>query len=113
MGFHIVRGGLGVGGESEKRATTSVIAHFCDALDGHPTFWVSHCVPPSPIPPSSKYVPAHIPLERGGAGAAVVRSTLPGALVVEPTSPRRGEGLVAEFTRVVGTELRCWGGGWW
>ena len=56
---------------------------------------------------------AHIPLERGGAGAAVVRATHPGALVVEPTSLRRGEGLMAGLWRVVGREWRCRGGRWW
>jgi hypothetical protein len=79
----------------EKQATTSVIARFCDALDGPPTFWVPPCVSSPPIPPSSKYVPALIPLERGGAGAAVVRFAHPEVLMVEPTSLSRGEGLVA------------------
>jgi len=36
-------------------------------------------------------------LERGGAGAAVVRFGQPGVLIVEPTSLNRGEGLVAEW----------------
>jgi hypothetical protein len=112
VGFNIVSGG---GGESEERKTgydkchspflrrTARASHFL----GLPLCY------PSPIPPSSKYVPAHIPLERGGAGAAVVRSANPGVFVIEPTSLERGEGLVAGFLRVVGTELRCRGGGWW
>jgi hypothetical protein len=52
-------------------------------------------------------VPAHIPLERGGAGAAVVCFAHPGVLMVEPTSLDRGEGLVAEQFRMV------WGELWW
>jgi len=89
----------------EKRATTSVMARFCDALDGPPTCWVPPCVSPPPIPSSSEYVPAHIPFERGGAGAAAVRSAHPGVLVVEPTSLNRGEGLVAGWLWVVVGEL--------
>jgi hypothetical protein len=71
MGFEIIRG-LGKEVIREERATTSVVARFRDALDGPPTCWVPPCVSVTPIPPSSNYVPAHIPLERGGAGAAVV-----------------------------------------
>ena len=113
MGFDIVRGRLGIGGEvmREKRATTSVVARFCDALDGPPIFWVPPCVSLPPIPPSSKYVPAHIPLKRGGAAAAAVRFVHPGVLVVEPTSLSRGEGLVSGLLRVVAGEL--WWRGWW
>ena len=66
--------GWGLGKEviREERATTRVVAHFRDALDRPPTCWVPPCVSITPIPPSSNYVPAHIPWERGGAGAAVV-----------------------------------------
>jgi hypothetical protein len=46
----------------------------------------------------------HIPLERGGAGVAAVRAAHPGALVMEPTSLRRGEGLMAGLLCVVGRE---------
>jgi len=42
-----------------------------DALHGPPTSWVPPCVCPSIIPPSSELIPAHIPLERGGAGVCV------------------------------------------
>jgi hypothetical protein len=55
-------------------------------------------------------VPAHIPLERGGVGAAV-RFARPGGLMVEPTSLNRGEGLMAGWLRVVAGEL--WWRGWW
>jgi len=40
-----------------------------DELHGHPTLWVPPGVSPSPIRPSRKLEPAHIPLERGGAAA--------------------------------------------
>ena len=103
--------GVGGGNDEKKRATTSVIAHFCDALDGPPTFWVPPCVSLPPIPPSSKYVPAHIPLERGGAGADVVWFVHPGVLMVEPTSLNRGERLMARLLRVVAGELWWQGGG--
>jgi len=66
-----------------------------------------------PNSPSRRHVLAHIPLERGGASAAVVRSANPGVIVIEPTSLKRGEGLVVVFFPVVGTELRSRGGGWW
>jgi len=70
---------------------------------------------PSPIPRSSKYLPAHIPLERGGAGPAVVRFAHPEVWMVEPTSLKRGEGLVVGWLRVVADELwwRGWWRGWW
>ena len=55
-------------------------------------------------------MPTHIPLERGGAGAAVVRFAHPKVLIVEPTSLNRGEGLMAEWLRVVSGEL-WWQGG--
>jgi len=58
-------------------------------------------------PPTSS---AHILLERGGAGVAVVRFGQPGVLIVEHTSLNRGEGLVAEWLRVVSGEL-WWQGG--
>ena len=45
---------------------------------------------------------------RGGCGGGN-----PGMFVSEPTSLRRGEGLVAMFLHVAGTELRYRGGGWW
>ena len=44
-------------------------------------------------------MPAHIPLERGGAGAAIVRFVHLGVLMVEPTSLNRGEGLMAGWLR--------------
>ena len=69
------------------------------------------CSSDLPIPPSSKYVPTHIPLKRGGAAAAAVRFVHPGVLVVEPTSLSRGEGLVAGWLRVVAGELWWQGGG--
>ena len=50
---------------------------------------------PSLIPLLSKYIPAHIPLERGGAGATAVHSVHPQLLVIEPTSLMRGEGVIA------------------
>jgi hypothetical protein len=111
VGVDIVRGGLGVGGESDgkKRATTFVVARFRDALRRAFHFVPPPYVFPSPIPPSSEYVPAHIPLERGGAGAAAVLSAHPRVLVIEPTSLVRGEGLVAGLLRVVGRVLRCRG----
>ena len=59
--------------------------------------------PISPIPPV-EYKPAHIPLERGGAGVAAVCFAHPGVLVVEPTSLIRGEGLIATLWGVVGME---------
>jgi hypothetical protein len=63
--------------------------------------------PISPIPPV-EYKPAHIPLERGGAGVAAFCSAHPGCwwLVVKPTSLIRGEGLIAGLLRVVGRVLR-------
>ena len=48
---------------------------------------------------------AHIPLERGGAIAAGTLTAVAGALVVEPTSLRGGEGLAAGLLCVVGREL--------
>ena len=98
-GFGIVRDGLGVGGESDERKTGY---DKCRSPLSRCTGWASHSLGPplcfpSPIPQSSKYVPTHIPLERGGAGAAVVRFGQPGVLIVEPTSLNRGEGLVAEW----------------
>ena len=109
VGFDTLGVGWGLGEEMmrKKRATTSVIARFCDTLDGPPTCWVPPCVSLPPIPPSSKYVPAHIPLERGGVGADVVWFVRPGVLMVEPTSLNRGERLVAGLLRVVAGEL------WW
>jgi hypothetical protein len=94
VGFDIVSWGLG--GESDERKTGYDKCHspFCDALDGPPTCWVPPCVSPSPIPPSSKYVPAHIPLERGGAGCGCCPFCASRVLMVEPTSLNRGEGLV-------------------
>jgi len=50
-------------------------------------------------------------LERGGAGASVVHFAHPGVSMVEPTSLNRGEGLVAEWLRVVSGELWWQGGG--
>ena len=41
----------------------------------------------------------HIPLERGGVGAAVVCFAHPGVLMAEPTSLNGGEGLVAGWLR--------------
>ena len=52
--------------EWEKRATTNVVACFCDALFG-PTSWVPPRIPP---PPTPLLVDAHIPLKRGGVDAA-------------------------------------------
>jgi len=105
--FSIVRG------QSEERTTGY---NKCRSLFLRCTGWASHFLGPplccpSPIPPLSRHVPAHIPLARGGAGAAVVRSMNPGMFVIEPTSLGRGEGLVAGFLRVVGTKLRSRGGG--
>jgi len=113
VGFDTLGVGWALGEEMmrEIRATTSVIARFCDALDGPPTCWVPPCFSLPPIPPLSKYVPAHIPLERGGAGADVVRFVRPGVLMVEPTSLNRGEGLVSGLLRVVAGELWWRGGG--
>jgi hypothetical protein len=88
------------------------------------TYWMGLPIPgsplvfPSPIPspispispiPPVKYKPAHIPLERGGAGVAAVCFAHLGVLVVEPTSLMRGEGLVAALWGVVGMELGCRG----
>ena len=56
-------------------------------------------------------MPAHIPLERGGAGAAIVCFAHLRVLMVEPTSLSRGEGLVAGWLRVVVGELWWQGGG--
>ena len=42
-------------------------------------------------------MPTHIPLERGGAGAAVVCFGQLRVLIVEPTSLNRGEGLMAKW----------------
>jgi len=66
--------------EGRKRTTTFVVAHFLDALCGPPTFWVPPWVLPSPIRPSRKNEPAHIPTERGGAWAVGLRGR--GALLV-------------------------------
>jgi hypothetical protein len=112
-GFDIVRGGLGVGGESNERKTGY---DKCRSPFLRRTGRASHSLGPPlcfpfPIPWSSKYVPAHIPLERGGAGAAVVRFAHPGVSMAEPTSLNRGEGLVAECLRMVSGELWCQGGG--
>jgi hypothetical protein len=102
VGFNIVSGG----GESEERKTGY---DNCRSPFLRRTGQASHslCPPlrfPSPIPWSIKYVPAHIPLERGGAGAAVVRFAHrfahPGVLIIEPTSLNRGEGLMAGWLRV-------------
>ena len=113
MGFDIVSDGLGVGGESDERKTGHNKCHgpFLRRTGRASHFLGPPLCCPSPIPPSSRHVPAHIPLARGGAGVAVVRSTNPGMFVIEPTSLGRGEGLVAGFLRVVGTELRSRGGG--
>ena len=110
VGFNIVSGG---GGESEERKTGYNKYH--SPFSRH-TGWASHLLGlplcfPSPIPPSSRYVAAHIPLERGGAGAAVVRFAHLGALVAEPTSLNGGEGLVARWLQVVAGELWWQGGG--
>ena len=110
--FNIVSGG---GGESEER---KMGYDKCCSLFLRRTGWASHFLGPplccpSPIPPLSRHVPSHIPLERGGAGAAVVRSANPGVIVIEPTSLERGEGLVVGFLPVVGTKLRSQGGGLW
>ena len=107
VGFDIVRGGLGFGGESDERKTGY---DKCRSPFVRRTGRASHSLGPplyfpSPIPRSGKYVPAHIPLERGGAGAAVVRFVHPRALMVEPTSLNRGEGLVSEWLRAVSGEL--------
>ena len=75
--------------------------------NGPPIFWVPPCVSLPPIPPSSKYVPAHILLKRGGAAAAAVRFVHPGVLVVEPTSLMRKEGLITALWGVAGMELGC------
>jgi len=104
--------GWGVGGESDER---KMGYDKCRSPLSRRTGWASHSLGPplcfpSPIPRSSKYVPAHIPLERGGAGAAVVRFAHPRVLIVEPTSLNRGEGLVAKWLRVVSGEL-WWQGG--
>ena len=107
-----VRGGLGFGEESSERKTGY---DRCRSLFLRCTGRASHSLGPpfrfpSPIPRSSKYVPTHIPLERGGAGAAVVCFVHPGVLMVEPTSLNRGEGLVAEWLWVVSGKL-WWQGG--
>ena len=73
-GLILLVGGLGVGGESDERKTGY---NKCHHLFLRCTWQASHLLGPPlcfslPIPPSSKYVPTHIPLERGGAGAAVV-----------------------------------------
>jgi len=106
VGFNIISGGGG-GGEERKMGYDKYRSPFLRHIG-----WASHLLGPSlcfpsPIPPSSRYVAAHIPLERGGAGAAIVRFAHPGVLMAEPTSLNGGEGLVAGWLRVVAGEL------WW
>ena len=97
-------GGLGVGGESDER---KMGYNKCHSLFLRCTWQASHFLGPPlcfspPIPPSSKYVPARIPLERGGAGVAVVRFAV---LMVEPTSLNRGEGLMSGWLQVIAGKL--------
>ena len=66
---------------------------------------------PSPIPLSSGYMPTHIPMERGGAGVAIICFVHLRVLIVEPTSLNRGEGLVAGWLQVVAGEWWWQGGG--
>jgi hypothetical protein len=95
-----------------KRTTTFRRGSFRDALDGPPNSWVPPRVSitrsfadlPNSPPPSSGYKPAHIPLERGGAGVAAICSAHPGVLVIEPTSLMRGEGLVAGWLGTVASD---------
>ena len=58
-----------MGGESEPRQMSWL--EFHDTLYGPPTPWVPPRVCPSPIPPSNKYEPTHIPFKRGGVDLAV------------------------------------------
>ena len=87
------------------------------------THWMGLPIPGSPLvffhppflrrspqfPPSSEHKPAHIPLERGGAGMVAVCYVHPGVLLIKPTSLMRGKGLIAGLWGVVGRELRCRG----
>jgi hypothetical protein len=67
---------LGRGGQLEKgnegrrkQTTIFIVVHFGDTLSRPPTYWVPPHISSSPIPSSRENESAHIPLERGGAGA--------------------------------------------
>ena len=69
-GCYVALVSLGMGWGLEEKVMKEKWAR--DALDGPPIPWVPPLCFLSPIPWLSKYVPTHIPLERGGAGAAVI-----------------------------------------
>ena len=95
----------------EKRATTNVIAYFCDALDGkhepRQTSWLvfrnstgaSHFMgpprlPPSLDPPSSEAKPPTSLWKGEGWLGCILACEGAVAVEAEPTSLNRGEGLV-------------------
>jgi hypothetical protein len=78
--------------ENEPRQTSWLV--FRDAPDGSPTSWVSPCVSPSPNSLSSENEPpTSLWKGEGLVRLDFVRPCWLGAIVIEPTSLNRGEGL--------------------
>ena len=77
--------------------------HFLDAPVGPPTAWVPPCVSPSSIPPSSELeLPSR--KERGRCSGIGISEQVQ-VYELEPTSLKRGEGLIAEFQCLVEAEM--------
>ena len=80
----------------------------------HPPLIIPPHLSPPPVPSSNEHEPAHIPLE--GEGWVWLRSELMCllvALVIGPTSLRRGERPIATSYRVVESPLGWRGRRWW
>jgi hypothetical protein len=102
-----------------KRTMTSVVVRFPDAPHGPSTSWVPPGVSPSPNSPSNLCRttinrPHPSGEGRGGCGWDPYCGCWgAGALVVKPTSLRRGQELMAGLLCVVGRKWSYRGRWWW
>ena len=70
------------------------MVHFLDVLAGPSILWVPPRVSPSPIPPSSELEPHPYGKGRGGCSGVGISEQIQ-ALELEPTSLKRGKGLIS------------------
>jgi len=72
-----------------------IVVRFRDALYGNPIHWVPPCITPSPIPPASALEPpTSLGKRRGGCNGVGISEQVQ-VFELEPTTLKRGEGLVS------------------